>query len=255
MPKKVVFCVPSLAGPTAPFVRSLEASLPSVADGGVWEHFYVEEVGNPYISGARATMLRKALDAKADVIVFLDYDLSWQPDALRRLIDTEGDVVCGVYRYKEETPEHYMCSIFSGIDGRPWVRPDGCIKGNEIPAGFLKITPDAVSKFMTAYPDLMYGPKYNSSVDLFNHGAIDGIWWGEDYAFSHRWNKKCGEIWIVPDLDIDHHLVSKKDSTIEGVFKGNFHQYLMRQPGGSLSEFPNPGVATVERPAYLRRTV
>jgi hypothetical protein len=144
-----------------------------------------------------------------------------------------------VYRFKEETPEHYMCSIFSRPNGTPWVRPDGCIKAQTIPAGFLKITPEAVDKFMSAYPELMYGPKHNSSVDLFNHGAIDGVWWGEDYAFAHRWKKKCGDIWIVPDLDIDHHLVDKKDSSIKQVFKGNFHRYLLRQPGGSESDSPN----------------
>lgn len=243
MSKKVVFCCPSLAGPTAPFVSSLEASLPSVTDGGVWTHAYVEEVGNPYISGARATMLRKALDAKADAIVFLDYDLSWKPQDLRTLIDTDGDVVCGVYRYKEETPEHYMCSIFNRPNGTPWVREDGCIKANEIPAGFMKITPSGVDKFMSAYPELMYGPKYNSYVDLFNHGAIDGIWWGEDYAFAHRYKKKCGDIWIVPNLNIDHHLVDKKDSSIKQVFKGNFHRYLLRAPGGSESDCPNPEFA------------
>lgn len=237
MSRKVVFCVPSLAGPTAPFVKALEDSLPAVLDGGAWTEGYVEEVGNPYISAARATMLRKALDANADAIVFLDYDLSWQPHEMRTLLDTEGDVVCGVYRFKGE-PEHYMCSIDSGLDGRPKIRPDGCIKGKDIPAGFLKITPHAVDRFMAAYPELMYGPKYHSSIDLFNHGAIDGIWWGEDYAFAHRWNKKCGEIWIVPDLNIDHHLVNKRDSTIEAVFPGNFHEYLLRQPGGSKSDTP-----------------
>jgi len=235
--KKVVFCVPSIAGPTAPFVKALEESLPAVLDGGVWTEGYVEEVGNPYISAARAMMLRKALDAKADAIVFLDYDLSWEPTAMRKLLDTEGDVVCGVYRYKGQ-PEHYMCSIISGSDGRPLTRADGCIKGHEIPAGFLKITPTAVDKFMCAYPELMYGPKYNSSLDLFNHGAIDGIWWGEDYAFAHRWTKKCGDIWIVPNLNIDHHKVNKKTYEVEEVYRGNFHQYLLHCDGGSESSNP-----------------
>jgi glycosyltransferase involved in cell wall biosynthesis len=238
MPKKVVFCVPSIAGPTAPFVKALENSLPAVLDGGHWIEGYVEEIGNPYISAARATMLRKALDAKADVIVFLDYDLSWRPQDLRKLIDTEGDVVSGTYRFKQE-PENYMGSVFSLPNGTPFVRADGCIKARETPAGFLKITKEAVEKFMTAYPELVYGPKYHPYVDIFNHGAIDGTWWGEDYAFCLRWNKKCGDIWVVPDLDLDHHLVDKKDSTISKVFKGNFHRYLLRQPGGSESDCPN----------------
>jgi hypothetical protein len=73
---KVVFCVPSLNGPTAPFIAAMERSIPLV-DGAGWDEALVQEIGNPYISAARATMLRKALDAGADVIVFLDYDLSW----------------------------------------------------------------------------------------------------------------------------------------------------------------------------------
>ena len=62
----------------------------------------VHEVGSPYISAARATMLRKALDAKADVIVFIDHDLSWRPGDLLKLIETTGDVVGGTYRFKQD---------------------------------------------------------------------------------------------------------------------------------------------------------
>ena len=43
------------------------------------------------------------------------------------------------------------------------------------------------------------------SVDLFNHGAHDGAWYGEDYAFSRNWLALGGDIWIVPDLNLTHH--------------------------------------------------
>jgi hypothetical protein len=56
----------------------VEASVPVLEAAG-WEVGFVDERGNPYISAARATMLRKALDAKCDVVVFLDDDLSWEP--------------------------------------------------------------------------------------------------------------------------------------------------------------------------------
>ncbi len=225
---KVVFCVPSLSGPTPPFIEALERSIGPVIAAG-WDEGTVEERGCPYISAARAKMLRQALDAKADAIVFLDYDLSWSEDALLKLIETPGEVVAGTYRFKQDA-ESYMGRLFADERGRPIVRDDGCVKAEWIPAGFLKITTEAVHKFMGAYPELTYGPRYAPLVDLFNHGAFEGLWWGEDYAFSRRWNAIGGEIWVIPDIDLDHHAKSPDGWK---AYPGNFHQYLLRQPGGS----------------------
>lgn len=185
----------------------------------------VSEVGCPYVSHARATMLRKALDAKADVIVFIDHDLSWRPADLLKLIETSGDVVAGVYRFKKPEVE-YMGALFSGADGRPIVRDDGCVSAHSVPAGFLKITNVAVNRFMAAYPALVYGDLFHPSVDLFNHGAHKGVWYGEDYAFSRNWRDLGGEIWIVPDLALTHH-------TPDTPYPGNYHHFLRQQPGGS----------------------
>ena len=232
MGKKVVFATPSLSGPTAPYVKALEQSIPLIEAAG-WEHGYAEIVACPYISAARATMLRAALDAKADVIVFIDYDVSWQPGDLLRLIETEGDVVAGTYRCKTDEcdpPEYYMGTWETDDAFRPVLRAsDGAIKAKLAPAGFLKLTREAVDAFMVAYPELCYGPMHHLSVDLFNHGAFDRIWWGEDYSFCRRWREKCGDIWLVPDLSIDHHAKDK-------VYAGNLHQFLMRQPGGSPAQ-------------------
>jgi len=222
--KKVVFCTPSLAGPTGPYIAALEASIPLIISAG-WEEAYVQEVQCPYISVARSKLTRRALDAKADVIVYLDYDLSWAPRDLLTLIETEGDVIAGTYRLKK-SEEEYMGTLHTNGDNRPIVRSDGCIKAERVPAGFLKVTKGAIHRFMEAYPELIYGPRYNPSIDLFNHGAFKGVWWGEDYAFSRNWENAGGEIWIVPDLNITHH-------NGEQAFPGNFHNFMLRQPGGS----------------------
>ena len=178
-------------------------------------------------------MLRKALDAKADVIVFIDHDLSWDAPDLLKLIETEGDVVSGTYRFKHE-PEEYMGSLMPDMHGNPQVRPDGAILANYVPAGFLKVTKHAINLFMRAYPELKYGPDdFAPNIDLFNHGAHNGVWYGEDYAFSRRWNEKCGQIHIVPDLNLTHHNIDK-------AYPGNFHKFLLRQPGGSESDCPDP---------------
>lgn len=208
----------------APYVASLEASIPLIKAAG-WEEGYAQEVGCPYISAARAQMTRKALDAKADVIVYLDYDLSWQPKDLLTLLETEGDVVAGTYRFKKDE-EEYMGSVMSNENGSPLLRSDGCIRAFTAPAGFLKVTKEAINRFMEAYPELMYGPKYAPAIDLFHHGAHKGQWWGEDYAFCRNWNDAGGEVWIAPNLNLTHH-------SREKAYPGNFHEFLLRQPGGS----------------------
>ena len=222
--KKVVFCIPTVKKPHQVTLDSLAQSVPLIKAAG-WDDNMVSEVGCPYISAARSTMLRKALDAKADVIVFIDHDLSWDAEDLLTLIETEGDVVAGTYRFKHE-PEEYMGQMLSNEDGTPMVDDNGLIEAFCVPAGFLKITKQAVNKFMAAYPELLYGERYAPHVDLFNHGAHDFTWYGEDYAFSRRWLECGGKIKVIPNLNLNHH-------TPESVYKGNFHQFLLRQPGGS----------------------
>lgn len=239
--KKVVFCTPSLSGPTKPYINSLEASLPLIEAAG-WTHEYAQQIKCPYISAARANLTRAALDAKADVILYLDYDLEWESGDLLKLLETEGDVVAGTYR-PEIDDEQYMGSVMGGIGDRPIVRSsDGAIKANLIPAGFLKVTKEGIDKFMVEYPELTYGPMYHLSVDLFNHGVYNRIWWGEDYTFARRWREKCGDIWIVPDLTLTHWKYvddpENKGQKIWKPYRGNFHKYLLRQPGGSESDNP-----------------
>lgn len=222
--RKVVFCVPTLTRPYQQCLDALAASMPLIHAAG-WEEQMGNSIGCPYISRARVSMLTKAMRWGADVIVFIDHDLSWRPQDLLTLIETEGDVIAGTYRFKLES-EEYMGSLVTDGEHKPIVREDGCVKAHMVPAGFLKVTRGAINRFMLEYPELMYVDEGTMTVDLFNHGVHKHVWYGEDYAFSRNWNEKCGSIWIVPDLDITHHLGDTP-------FPGNFHRYLLRQPGGS----------------------
>jgi glycosyltransferase involved in cell wall biosynthesis len=223
---KVTVCTPTRAKPSQPYLDSLAASVP-VTEAGGWEVTTVYEVGSPYISHARSKALHKALMAGADAVIFIDDDLSWQPDALLQLLDVGDPVVAGTYRFKRD-PEEYMGAVMSNDDGTP-KQTAGFLEMFSIPAGFLKITREGVVRFIKAYPELCYGDCYTPHVDLFNHGAWGGVWWGEDYAFARRWREKCGTVWLIPDLQIDHHTATES-------FPGNFHNFLRAQPGGDLAK-------------------
>ena len=217
---KVAFCTQFLGDkPYDKFVESLVASVKLIEEAG-YEHFYLQEVNCPYISAARAKSLRNALDKGADIIIFLDYDVAWKPEDLLTLIKAEGDVVSGTYRKKIEGEPVYMGTLELGPTNLPIRREDGALQAYFIPAGFLKITREGANRFAREYPELLFGETLSPSIDLFNHGAIDNVWYGEDYAFSKRWREKCGKIWLLPDLDIDHYRG-------EECYAGNFHKYLL----------------------------
>jgi glycosyltransferase involved in cell wall biosynthesis len=224
---KVVICVPTVTRPFQCLLDSIAAAVP-LMDAKGYDHNIVYNIGCPYISYSRALMVRKSQEAGADVIIFLDHDLSFPPESLIKLIETEGDLVAGTYRFKEDD-EKYMGSILSDIKGYPQVREsDGAIKGFSAPAGFLKITKGGLARFMLHYPELQYVDNDTLTIDLFNHGAYKGVWYGEDYALCRRWIEKCGDLWIIPNIDVHHH-------TETTMYPGNFHHYLTRQPGGSES--------------------
>lgn len=215
--KSVVICTPTLVRPYAAYLDALEASVPALDAAGI-EHKTTFELSCTYISYARAQMLHRALQTDADAFIFIDHDMSWSPEALVKLIKTKGDVVAGLYRYKQ--PEVEYMGVLWG-EGRVVERDDGCVRAAWVPAGFLKVTRGAVRRFMRYYPELCYGAPERPHVDLFNHGARSFVWFGEDYGFSERWIDKGEEIWVVPDLDIDH-------NGADGVvYRGNFHRHLL----------------------------
>lgn len=242
---KVVFCIPTVKRPYRATLRALEECLPAIEAAG-FQHLAVYEVGNAYISGGRALMLRKALDhldPEHDAVVFIDHDVSWRPEDMVKLLATAGEVVAGTYRYKRE-PEEYMGGWHTDAAGIPVVRPsDGAIKGSMVPAGFLKVRVTAIDKLMLAYPDLCFGPPSRPSFDLFNHGAHRRVWWGEDFAFARRWAEIGGDTWLIPDMNIDHWgqkcdakgnpILDESGDPIEIPWRGNLHQYLLARPGGS----------------------
>lgn len=224
---KVCFCTPTFfSKPKEYFSKSLEASIPLVREAG-WEEGCAVEMGNGYISYARALLLSRALEWGADYIFYLDHDLSWEPAALLKVLQAPGDVVAGTYRFKSPD-EEYMGSPLFDSEGKVPVRRDGMISMLKVPAGFLKLSRTAVEMIIAQYPQLDFSRADKPHMyDVFNHGVILKTWFGEDYAFCFRWNLMKQKIWCVPDLNINHHGVNSDGTEFE--FPGNYHQWLSAQ--------------------------
>lgn len=227
---KVCFAIPTIVKPYPEFVDCLEKSIPLVHEAG-WEECSAWEIGHAYVSYARALLLRKFLSTDADFLVYLDHDLTWDPPELVKLLNAKGDIVAGTYRLKSPLEEYMGRLEAEAGKPPPQAREDGCLPAFLIPAGFLKISRCAVELIMEKYPHLNFSRDLEGQenhFDMFNHGVItlngQNTWFGEDYAFSLRWKLMGNPIWLIPNLNIDHHAWTHDG--VKVVYKGNFQKFL-----------------------------
>jgi hypothetical protein len=201
---RILFATPSYRGITyAPFLDSLEATTTLLAEHGHQTDFYLV-TGCCYVQTARNQIVKHFLDSDADVLFFLDDDISWPAGAALKLIETPGEVVAGVYPLKSE-PLSFPVVIHTTPADCPVQRADGCVAAAAVPTGFLCIHRSALERMVAAYPGQRYvcddlGEMY----DLFPQGVHGGRWIGEDFAFCRLWREIGGEMWVQCNITFTH---------------------------------------------------
>lgn len=188
-------------------------------------------LGDSFVQRARNRLVKQFRDSPAQVMLFLDDDMSWDPTDVMTLLSTPGPVVAGMYPLKIQGREIYPTSLNIDKYGCPVTRKDGCISAWGAMTGFMKIERSVFDILQKEYPKQMYCAKINNKpidtyYDFFPQGVYDERWWGEDYSFCRLWTQTGGKIWILPDIDFVHYGMDDKE------YKGNYHKYLMSLPGG-----------------------
>lgn len=115
---------------------------------------------------ARNKIAKAFLEAKECTdLMFIDSDLGWDNNGLRKIMDTPGDIVGGVYRTK-------ATEIFYPFVGE---NPRGLYSEVEgVPTGFMRITRAAMEAVVAAHQD------------PFEFEEHDGVKYGEDLTFCNR---------------------------------------------------------------------
>jgi len=212
------------------FKASLEGSLRILRDAGIpanWEIYS----GCCYLPIARNKLVQSFRASGMDDLLFIDADLSWQPDAILKVLHPNKGIVAGIYPYKEYN-EGYPAIVKTDSSGATLGDSDtGLVAALMVPTGFMRIKRRVFDILIEKFGESL-------EVDRFKHGGefletyynffdtekIGRMWYGEDCNFCRKWASIGGEMWIVPDIDFVHYG--------DRPYYGNLHQYLMRLPGG-----------------------
>ncbi len=211
----------------SPYLTSLVNTIRILCGAGVDFEFMAHN-GDVFVDRFRNTVCAKFLEGDFTDLLFIDADVEWDLMAVSRLLTAPYEVVGGTYPMKHQDA-NFPISIYTDEKGIPQVdSKTGMIRAAWLPAGFLRIKRLCLEKMAEAYKDLTY-QDFNADpvtphrvyIKFFETQLGVG---GEDLTFCKRWRDIGGEIWLEPNITFSHYGVQ--------AFTGNYHEFLIRQPGG-----------------------
>ena len=105
--QKVFLATTAYDSPDASYTFSIARSREALTAAGIQSAYYLLQ-GNCHVDDARNAVVRDFLESDCTELVFLDADVSWEPDALVELCKINRDLVGGVYPYRRESEEEKM---------------------------------------------------------------------------------------------------------------------------------------------------
>lgn len=164
-------------------------------------------------------------------LMFIDADITFKPEYVKRMLDFDQDVVAGMYPVKaidwaqvkkkttaDSTPDqmqqaglHMVGSPYNGAEAE---ERDGFVTAAYAGTGFKLIKRHVFEKMIAAYPETKYmaAQTYPRTASSGNQYALfdcfidpmTGVYLSEDYAFCQRWRKIGGKIWLDTRSPLTH---------------------------------------------------
>lgn len=196
--------------------------------------------GDCFIGKARNGLIESFIESwkteyPADVLVFIDDDQSWDPNAFLRIVQDPHEII-GVAIPKKCDTKDGEAQVFNNVlldmnDQNDCYVENGLLRISQIGSGFMAIKRSAIEKMIKAYPR-RYSPgdggTHQLHYNLFESKIIwdeknqeaHGQFWGEDLVFCKKWKDLGEHIWLDPNVDVEH--IGRKNWT------GNFMQFLQK---------------------------
>lgn len=200
--RKVFLATTAYESPDASYTYSIQSSRQALAFEGI-ESAYSLLSGNCHVDDARNSMVQEFLLSDCDDMVFLDADVSWNPEDLVKLCQRDKDLVGGVYSYRREDMLRTGTMPVQLIDLEP--DENGLLEVKGLPTGFMRIK-RCVFEALDARAKKHWGrsDKRSQVAIFFEREMIDGEWWSGDLNFCRKWREAGGKIHADAELSLGH---------------------------------------------------
>lgn len=247
---KVLIATPCYGGMcTADYMRSMTGIAALSARFGI-NISIITTTNESLVHKARNSLTSQFMNGDFTHIMFIDADVSFNPDDVLKLILRDKDMVAGLYPLKKISWEHlldykaetadelkragltytygkkdddgkYLDSASLSLTGDS----DGLVEADAVATGFLLIKRVVFEKMFVSTPDNWYVEPEIGPVHLYWDTSIDTEtkqFIGEDWTFCSNWRALGGKIYVDPSIHLVHtgtyafegKLLSTKDSNL-----------------------------------------
>jgi Predicted O-methyltransferase len=196
--QKVLLATTAYDSPDASYTFSIARSREALSAAGIQSGYFLLQ-GNCHVDDARNAVVRDFLESDCTELVFLDADVSWEPDALVTLCKIDKDLVGGVYPYRRESEEETM-----PIRHLPEIKVEGdLIEVEGLPTGFMKIKRHVIETMAATAKHFLKDDGKPHPV-LFERDYFGGGRRGGDIRFCMVWREMGGKVYAAPELRLGH---------------------------------------------------
>lgn len=221
--QKVMLATTAYDSPDASYTFSIARSREALSKAGI-QSAYLLLTGNCHVDDARNTVVRDFLASDCTDLVFLDADVSWEPEHLVQLCRYDRDLVGGVYPFRRDG---------GGKEGMPVRNKRGCyvpdadglLEVEGLPTGFMRIRRH-VLETLAADAETFRKDDSRPIPLIFERGIFEGGRLGGDIGFCMKWAAKGGKVYAAAEMRLGH--CGKQ------VIKDSLAASLRRQAGETL---------------------
>lgn len=144
-------------------------------------------------------------DTAATHLLWVDADMSFDPDDIYRLILHDKDVIGGMYPTKSFPPRYCAQVLREAAGSNGWNTRDGLVPVARLGMGFTLIKRSVIEKMIAAHPERKFTDSNRTLHALWATGLDEARnWVGEDYRFCDLWRRIGGEVWADPNMVVNH---------------------------------------------------
>ena len=185
------------------------------------------------ITRSRNKLVSVFLDnPQATHLMFIDADIVFKPEYIKRMLAFDQDVVAGMYPVKNidwsavqkklspNMTQDQLQEAGLNLVGLPYPKPEGEERDGFVTAayagtGFKLIKRGVFEKMIAAFPETKYSVAQTFPRTTANSGnqyalfdcfidKMTGVYLSEDFAFCQRWRQIGGKIWLDTKSPLTH---------------------------------------------------
>lgn len=162
---------------------------------------------NSDLPNARCKLFGAFLRSDATHCLWIDSDQGWEPKDFVRLLLAKKDFVA-VAGVRKVFPASFAVNVQTD-DGKPMAieqdATNGLLRATGVGMAFTCISRACAERMAQHYADLEFdSADGRAEVGLFLPMIKNRHWRSEDLAFCQRWRDIGGEIWIAPEVSLEH---------------------------------------------------